>query len=112
MTTRYEKNKRNFESWLISTHNYSKKVAKDHVSRCKRIEKNITSDLSKSVFDENNFVILMKAIQEYSVSSTSTKESAYTLSGTLRAAAKKYALYLYPEKAKNYPAAHGKSHYS
>ena len=112
MTTRFEKNKSNFESYLISTYNYSKKVAKDYVSRCKRIEQYITSDLSKSVCEEKSFVILLNDIQAYSVLSTSTKESAYTLSGSLRAAAKKYALYLCPEKAKNYPTAHGKSHYS
>jgi hypothetical protein len=101
-----------FESYLIETFNYTTKTAKDCSSRCKRIEKNITNDLSLSVSDVEKFEELVIQIRIYASSICKDKSKANSLAGTLRAAAKKYAHYLYPKKAKNYPFAHGKTKYA
>jgi hypothetical protein len=111
METRFEKERNDFECYLIDTYGYSKKVAKDCMSRCKRIETHISSDLSKSVSNVKEFENLIIQIQQYSSSICDQKESAYSLTGSLRAAAKKYALYLFPQKAASSPTAHGKSTY-
>lgn len=111
MKTRFENERNDFECYLIDTCGYSKKAAKDYVSRCRRIETHVSSDLSKSVSNEQEFETLIIQIQQYSSSVCAQKESAYSLTGTLRAAARKYALYLFPQKASNYPTAHGRSTY-
>lgn len=111
MKTRFEKERNDFEYYLIDTYGYSKKAAKDCVSRCRRIETHVSSDLSKSVSNEKEYESLIIQIQQYSSSACNQKELAYSLTATLRAAAKKYALYLFPQKASNYPTAHGKTTY-
>jgi hypothetical protein len=112
MKSSFDKERNNFELYLLETFDYSKKAAKDCASRCKRIESNLSIDLSKAVSNTEEFENLSNEIQLYAVSISKGKESAYSITGTLRSAAKKYALYLYPEKAKKYPTAHGKSKYA
>jgi hypothetical protein len=109
METRFEQERDDFEFYLLDTCNYSKKVAIDCLSRCRRIETHITNDLSESVSSEQEFNNLIIQIQQYSSSKCEQKKSEYTLAGSLRAAAKKYALYLFPQKALNYPKGYGKN---
>lgn len=111
MNYKFDEERYEFEEYLMSTFNYSRKAAKDCASRCKRIERNITSDLSSAVSDAVKFERLISQIQGYAITVRENKKSAYSLAGTLRAAAKKYACYLHPERAISYPTAHGKSKY-
>lgn len=111
MNYKFDEERYEFEKYLMSTFNYSKKAAKDCASRCKRIERDIASDLSSAVSDVVKFERLISQIQSYAITVRDNKKSAYSLAGSLRAAAKKYACYLYPERAVSYPAAHGKSKY-
>lgn len=111
MESSFDKERKNFELYLSEHFNYSIKTAKDCASRCKRIENNLSTDLSKAVSNIEEFESLLNEIQLYAVSISKSRRPAYSITGTLRAAAKKYALYLYPDKAKKYPTAHGKSKY-
>lgn len=111
MISRFDKERHSFESYLIKEFNYSKKASKDCASRCKRIETYISKNLSKSVSNNNEFEILLVKIQHYAISISTEKKSTYAITGTLRVAAKKYALYLYPQRAKKYPTGYGKSQY-
>jgi len=111
MESCFDEERHDFESYLIKTFNYSNKVAKDCASRCKRIENHVTSDLSNSVSNIDEFENLIIKIQLYATTVCKNKKTAYTLTGSLRAAARKYAFYLYPCEAIDYPSAHGKSKY-
>jgi hypothetical protein len=98
----------NFEHWLQEELGYTKKAAKDCVSRCKRIEIELVLMLPDAISSQENFDVLMKDIQIYAQEKTTTKQAAYTLTATLRAAARKYADYKYPQKSGKYKTAHGK----
>lgn len=100
-----------FDHWLQQTAGYSKKASRDCISRCKRIETDLLVTLSKAVSSQEKFDILMNDIQIYAKEKSTTKKAAYTLAGTLRAAARKYAHYKYPEKSDKYAAAYGKYKY-
>jgi hypothetical protein len=101
-----------FEVWLKSHYGYSKKAFQDCISRCRRIEKKITPCLADMVSNEAGFSNLMSDIQKYSVKVSSNTPSAYALTGTLRAAAKRYALFKFPKLAKNYPSSYERTHYN
>lgn len=108
----FDDDRRDFESYLINTFDFSKKAAKDCASRCKRIEIHVSKNLSTSVSSIDSYENLLIQIQHYAVSVYAEKKKAYALAGTLRGAAKKYALYLYPDKANDYPKAYGTTRYS
>lgn len=102
----------NFEHWLQEELGYSNKAAKDCISRCKRIEKELVVMLTEATSSQEKFDMLMKEIQIYAQEKTTTKQSAYTLTATLRAAARKYADYKYPQRSGKYKTAHGKYCYA
>lgn len=111
MSSDFDEERLKFEGYLIETFGYSKKVAKDYASRCKRIERDVRVDLSLAVSNAARYEKLLGQIQVYAITVRKEKKSAYSLTAMLRAAAKKYALYLYPKKATSYPSAHGTSQY-
>lgn len=85
-----------FENWLISNYGYSNKAARDCISRCHRIEKNLLN-LNEAVSKEDRFNKLLNDIQKYSLVNAKNKKSSHSLNATLRASAKKYALYKHPK---------------
>lgn len=109
--TTYKYDRVAFQNWLIINCDYSKKVAKDYASRCSRIENHITPNIYDAVSSGNKFDQLLIDIQKYAALNADNKQAAYSLTGCLRAAVKKYALYKFPKQAKNYSTAYGKSRY-
>jgi hypothetical protein len=106
-----KENRKEFEAWLTEQMSYSRVSAKDCCSRCKRIEKVLGIDLEFAVSSAREYEKLSDAINQYSIEISKTKESAYTLSGTLRRAAKCFAMYKTPSLAKDYKTAHGRFRY-
>jgi hypothetical protein len=91
--------------WLVQN-GLSPRVARDQVSRCRRIEEALSISLVKQTANEAAFRQLMIALQKYSVSVSEDIPQARTLTGSLRLAARKFANYQHGEKAALYPASH------
>jgi hypothetical protein len=85
-----------FESWLISTYGYSKKTARDCISRCNRIEKHLSLNLNEAISKEVSFNMLLIDIEKYSYINADNKRASHAIKATLRASAKKYTLYKNP----------------
>ncbi len=91
-----------FEKWLKSTRGLTTKSAHDCWSRCKRIDTEITDSICDAVSNQSNFRQLITDIHEYSLRTAKSLESAYSLCGTLRNAAKRYAEFKNPAVVESY----------
>lgn len=103
--------KKAFTEWLVNDGQLSRKAASDCVSRCKRVETELHVDLVDATATEASYLSLMEAIQQYAQKKSKTKPSAYSMTGTLRAACKKYAQFKYPSHATTYKSSHGSTRY-
>ena len=92
----------NFELWLTNKEKLSKKVARDTISRLKRISTHVEYDLDTAVMDQESFTDLLHKVRAYSYNSAISQKSAYALNATLRISLRKYALFRNPKKAKKY----------
>lgn len=100
-----------FREWLKANYSYSAKTAKDFSSRCTRIMNNISPDLCDAVSSEKKFYQLMIDIRKYAKKCSTSINTTYSITGNLRSAARKYALYKFPSRAKKYRSAHGQYEY-
>lgn len=93
-----------FRMWLLESRSISRRVSSNYISRCKRVQKELSIDLNNSVRGENKFIDIMIKIQEFAIKKADSKEAAYNLAGSLRLAVKRYAEYICAQKARNYPS--------
>jgi hypothetical protein len=91
-----------FKTWLIETNRLSPKAAGDIVSRLRRISNHIEVNIETAISSEESFIVLLKQIKSYSINHSTSKNSAYTLSATLKSALRKYAIFRHPKNAKKY----------
>lgn len=88
--TVFEKEVEGFRKWLVSSARISKTSAKDCISRCRRVEKELKIELFEAVSDVTEYVQLIKKVKRIS------------FTADLRAACRKYADYKFPTKSKHY----------
>lgn len=91
-----------FKVWLGSN-GISARVARDFNSRCLRVERALGLSLAVETESEEKFRNLMVEIQRYSQQIAASKDAAYVLTGSLRAAVRKLAIHLYGSRALSYP---------
>lgn len=96
---------KDFVDWL-KTQGLSSRAASDYASRCKRVERIFQISLNKELINVDKFTSLMVDIQKYAKETANTRNAAYNISGTLRLAVRKFALYLLGNKALSYPMNH------
>ena len=99
-----------FRAWLVAS-GVSDRVAGNYISRCRRIESNLKINLCSEVETEESFKSLMLEIQKYADSNSKTLGAAYTLTGSLRLSARKFAEFWLGKKAEKFPMCHGTSKY-
>lgn len=98
---------RQFECWMLEQEQLSPKVTKDIKSRVKRVKTNICPDLEQLVSSHDGYIQVFDEIKSYAQGNTKTVASCYSLTGTLRAAVKKYVRYKHPELSNDLPYARG-----
>ena len=86
-----------FKAWLTSKKGYSSRAKSDCLARCRRIERELDIDLSDFFQSAESFSLLMANIKQYAKDVSENSSSQYTLTGTLRNAARKYALFSNPK---------------
>ena len=89
--TGFEKDINEFSEWLTASARISKKAAKDCISRCRRVQKELKIDLADAVSNEVAYQLLIKEV----------KGITFTYAD-LRAACRKYADFKVPAKSKHY----------
>lgn len=94
-----------FKEWLIQR-GISYKVARDLVSRCKRIERDLGVNLDHETSNYEQFRLLLIAIADHAPQHCQAASTATRYTSSLRAAARKYALFRHGEKALTYKYAH------
>ena len=93
-----------FKAWLTSEKGYSPRAKSDCLARCRRIERELDINLSDFFQSAESFSLLMSNIKEYAKNVSESPSSQYALTGTLRNAARKYALFSNPKLKRTFEA--------
>jgi hypothetical protein len=101
-----QKDKDVFISWLQEEKKLEYKSSKDCYYRCARVEKISKKSIELLLTSEEGFLELIRLIHQYSVQNNMEKKTAYALTGTLRAAIKKYGEFKNPNSASIYKKRH------
>ena len=96
-------NREEFLVFLIQKKKLSNRVAKNYVSRCNRVERELHVDLIDSTKSEKNYVELMQSILVYASKNVETVVAEYAMAGTLRLAVRCFAEYQWGNVIKSYP---------
>ena len=88
-----------FYKFLISRKQISHRVAKNYISRCKRIENLFGVNLLNETSSIEGYVNLCEKILRYSEKNCKTTKEVSTLSGNLRMSARAFALYAHGIKS-------------
>jgi hypothetical protein len=97
-----------FEKFLVTKKKISARVAKNHSSRCRRVERIFGIDLKKAIKNQDSYVELMTKIGHFSQTEYENSVSKYAAAGTLRSAVRYLAEFILGTNAvKNYPSNHG-----
>jgi len=105
-------NEDEFRQWLINEKKYSKRVASDYISRCRKIQKEFNICLLDATDTKNKFIELTSIIKkEIWECDTSNIKSKYSRFGNIKLAMRKYALFIhkYDEKELKYISITGKT---
>lgn len=101
-----KQNKKKFREWLVLEKQLSPRAASDIISRCTRLERTILESLDLSVSSPELYLIALKDIKKYAANTVNDTKSQNTLTGTLRAAIRKYCEYMNPTTFEKYPTAY------
>ena len=71
-------------SEFLRKKNLSRRVISDILSRCRRIEKELSISLVQSTDTLEKCILVMEQINTYSVKNSKTPQQLYTMGGTLR----------------------------
>ena len=104
MTSSWDKIK--FTEFLVKRKRLSARVAGDYVSRCYRIERELSIDLERETSSSKSYQKLLIDIAKYVDRTATSSTHGYSMSGTFRAAVKKFAEFKVGNKSKNYPTGH------
>lgn len=98
-----EINKLKFTEFLIKRKHLSERVAKNYVSRCCRLERELSINLERETENLESYQKLLIKIATYVDKFATSTANGYSMGGTFRAAVKKYAEFNVGLKSKNYP---------
>ncbi|MFM5233210.1 hypothetical protein ACEUBF_06870 [Aeromonas caviae] len=94
--------KEEFVMWL-ELQGLSRRVARDYMSRCLRVESFTNESLCIMTSSSNDFLQLMELIHDYAVTQSDNYKSIKSLKGSLRLAVRKFSIFKYGEVALKYP---------
>jgi len=90
----------NFYKFLVIKQNISQRVARDYISRCRRIEAILGIDLVRETSSTQAYLELIEKLACYAEMHCKTSAEVVIFGGMLRLAAKKFALYSHGNKVK------------
>lgn len=96
-----------FLKFLITKHNISDRVARNYLSRCRRLEATLNIDLVSETSSTDAYINLAEKIASYAENYYATAAEVMVCTGTLRLAAKKFAMFAHGSKVK-LPRVYGK----
>lgn len=91
-------NEEGFKLWMKDK-GVNKRVAADHISRCKRVQRELNLSIKDSASTVHGYIEMMKDIARVP-SKSNNKTSA---KGTIRYSVRVYSLFLYPEISEDFP---------
>ena len=89
-----------FFKFLVGRHQISDRVARDYLSRCKRIEAILDIDLIRETRSTESYLVLIEKIASYAEKHFNTPSEVMIFTGTQRLAVKKFAMYAHGSKVK------------
>ena len=90
----------NFLKFLVIRHNISGRVARNYLSRCRRLETVLNIDLVNETSSTEAYLNHVEKIASYAENYFETASEVMIFTGTLRLAAKKFALFAHGSKVK------------
>lgn len=92
--------RKKFLNFLVTRHNISDRVARNYISRCRRLESILNIDLVSATSSAEAYINLVEKIASYAENHFHTASEVMIFNGTLRLAAKKFALFIHGSKVK------------
>jgi hypothetical protein len=89
-----------FLKFLVTRHDISDRVARNYLSRCRRLEAVLNIDLVNETSSVEAYLNLVEKIASYAENHFHTSSEVTVFNGTLRLAAKKFALFAHGSKVK------------
>lgn len=86
-----------FKSWLTGTKHLGQRPARDTISRCRRIERELECELHLQLSSVEGYFELMQKIDVYASRFATSDDSAKSIRGALRAAARKFGEFKHPD---------------
>lgn len=91
-----------FREWLIQS-GLSEKLAGDVLSRCRRIERELSISLIDLVETKEKYLILMTRIHSFSFAVTITSKAAYAIRSNFYRASRLFAKFVIGDTSSTYP---------
>lgn len=89
-----------FFKYLVTRQNISDRVARNYISRCRRIEAILDVDLVQETVSTDSYLRLIEGISRYAEKHFNTPSEIMVFSGTLRLAIKKFAMFAHGSKVR------------
>lgn len=99
LTSSWDREK--FLKFLVTRHDISDRVARNYLSRCIRLEAVLNIDLVNETSSVEAYLNLVEKIASYAENHFHTASEVIVFNGTLRLAAKKFALFVTRFKIKH-----------